>query len=94
VLWIGAGLGGGIGPVPGEHFCHLLSPWHNVEAYLLVFYFGWSVFTLEFIARHLRLGLLQIGGTLHTRIMLQMVQFILAFTCTWVWYSPKMYQNF
>jgi hypothetical protein len=82
-VFIGAFLGGNLGPlVPGTS-CSVLKPWIDVPVYILMFYYGFGVFTLVFIARHLRLGASPGEGA--TRSLLQLVVFTLAFACTWVW---------
>jgi hypothetical protein len=55
--------------------------------------------TLLFIAHHLGMGLMEVGGATYTRTILQMEVFTLTFICTWhaecgsllVNFSPAMY---
>jgi hypothetical protein len=81
---MGATTSGHVGPIAFGARCVVLPPWIDGAVYTLFFYYAWGVFAILFIARHLGMGLMEVGGATNTRIMLQMVVFTLAFTCTWV----------
>jgi hypothetical protein len=90
VLSIGATLSGNFGPPAPGFPCQLFPPWRDGQVYVLLFYYGWGVFTLVFIANHLRMGVgAQRSGA--TRSLLQLVVFTLAFICTWVWFNVSLF---
>jgi hypothetical protein len=64
--------------------CKVSGKWRIVTAYVLLFYYAWGAFAVAFTTK--RLGPRLSFNPAAARVMLQLVAFILAFYCTWLWH--------